>query len=93
MTTPPTSTTRLTTIWAALVAATVVSWLLGAGHAADDLFSSEVVAVLIIAITTVKVWYVGLDFMELRQSAPWLRRLFTAWLTVTSLALGALLVL
>ena len=88
-----TSTTRLATIWAGLVAATVLSWLLGAEHAADNVFSGEVVAGLIVAITAVKVWYVGLDFMELRDSAPWLRWLFTSWLAATSLALGALLVL
>lgn len=88
-----TSTTRLVTIWAGLVAATVLSWLLGAEHAADDVFSGEVVAGLIIAITAAKVWYVGLDFMEIRESAPWLRWLFTGWLAATSLALGALLVL
>ena len=88
-----TSTPRLVAIWAGLVAATVVSWLLGAEHAADGLFSGEVVAALIIAITAVKVWYVGLDFMELRASAPWLRWLFAGWLAATSLALGALLIL
>ena len=90
MTTPA---SRLVTIWAGLVVATVVSWLLGAEHAADDVLSGEGVAAAIIAITAVKVWYVGLDFMELRESARWLRRLFTAWLAVTSLALGALLLL
>lgn len=88
-----TSTHRLVTIWTGLVAATLVSWLLGVEHAADDLLSADGVAVAIVVISAVKVWYVGLDFMELRQSAPWLRRLFTTWLTVTSLALGALLVL
>ena len=87
-----TSTNRLVTIWAGLVAATVVSWLLGVEHAADDVLSGEGVAAAIIAITAIKVWYVGLDFMELRESAPWLRWLFTAWLVVTTLALGALLV-
>ena len=87
-----TSPSRLVTIWAGLVAATVVSWLLGVEHAADDVLSGDGVAVAIVAITAVKVWYVGLDFMELRESASWLRWLFIAWLAGTSLALGALLV-
>ncbi|GAA1750565.1 cytochrome C oxidase subunit IV family protein [Aeromicrobium alkaliterrae] len=87
-----TSPTRLVTIWAGLVAATVLSWLLGVEHAADDVFSREAVAALLVAITAVKVWYVGLDFMEVRESAPWLRWLFTAWLAATSLTLGTLLV-
>ena len=87
-----TSTTRLATIWAGLVAATVLSWLLGVEHAADDVLSGDGVAAAIVAITAVKVWYVGLDFMELRESAPWLRWLFTGWLAATSLTMGALLV-
>lgn len=65
-------------IWALLVAATVGSWTVGAGHG---------VALLVVAF--VKVRLVGLYFMELRSAPVPLRILFEGWVVVTcSLLIG-----
>ncbi|BBZ64523.1 cytochrome C oxidase subunit IV family protein [Mycolicibacterium monacense] len=60
--------------WLILVAATVVSWLVGADHGTGSLL-----AVLVLAIAAVKVRLVGLDFMELRQAPLPLRAAFECY--------------
>lgn len=66
---------RATVVWAALVAATVLSWILGtpAGNGVQAATAGA------LAIAFVKVRYVGLDFMELRGAAAALRVAFEAW--------------
>ena len=49
--------------WLFLVAATVVSWAVGAEHG-----TGSWVAVLVLGIAAIKVRLVGLDFMELRHA-------------------------
>jgi hypothetical protein len=66
---------RLGIVWVALIAATCVSWSLGAAA---------------LAIAFVKVRYIGLEFMELRGSAPLLRGLFEVYVLLVGAALLAL---
>ncbi len=66
---------RLTIVWAALVAATCVSWSVGAAA---------------LAIAFVKVRYIGLEFMELRGADAVLRGLFEAYVLVVGATLLAL---
>ncbi|MGB2921130.1 MAG: cytochrome C oxidase subunit IV family protein [Mycobacterium sp.] len=54
--------------WLFLVAATILSWLVGAEHGTGSL-----VAVVVLAIAAIKV---GLDFMELRHAPIPLRAAF-----------------
>lgn len=57
--------------WLILVAATIVSWAVGAEHG-----TGSMVGVLVLAIAAVKVRLVGLDFMELRHAPIPLRAAF-----------------
>lgn len=57
--------------WLLLVAATILSWVLGAEHGTGSL-----VAVVVLAIAALKVRLVGLDFMELRHAPVALRAVF-----------------
>ena len=60
--------------WLILVAATVVSWAVGAEHG-----TGAMVAIVVLAIAAIKVRLVGLDFMELRHAPIPLRVLFEAY--------------
>lgn len=60
--------------WLLLIAATVVSWAVGAEHG-----TGSAVAVVVLAIAAVKVRLVGLDFMELRRAPVALRAVFEAY--------------
>jgi hypothetical protein len=64
---------RTTAIWAALVACTCLPLAFGAAHGARVAVASALV------IAFVKVRFVGLEFMELRNANKVLRRLFQAW--------------
>ncbi|WP_304108153.1 cytochrome C oxidase subunit IV family protein [Mycolicibacterium bacteremicum] len=60
--------------WLFLVAATVLSWAVGAEHG-----TGSTVAVLVLGIAAIKVRLVGLDFMELRHAPLALRAAFEAY--------------
>ena len=49
--------------WLVLIAATLVSWAVGADHG-----TGSMAAVVVLAIAAIKVRLVGLDFMELRHA-------------------------
>lgn len=66
--------TRATVTWLMLVAATVLSWAVGAEHG-----TGSMVAVVVLAIAAIKVRYVGLDFMELRHAPIPLRAAFECY--------------
>jgi hypothetical protein len=70
---------RLTTVWALLVAATGLSWLL-AGH--HDSHGSTVTAGAAIALGLgfVKVRYIGREFIEVRNAPALLQRILDAWI-------------
>jgi Prokaryotic Cytochrome C oxidase subunit IV len=65
---------RSTLVWLALVAVTIVSWAVGAEHGIGS-----GIAVVVLAFAVVKVRFVGLDFMELRQAPLILRGIFEAY--------------
>ena len=60
--------------WLVLVAATVLSWAVGAEHGTGSL-----VAVVVLGIAAIKVRLVGLDFMELRHAPLPLRVAFECY--------------
>lgn len=60
--------------WLILVAATGVSWAVGAEHG-----TGSMVAIVVLAIAAIKVRLVGLDFMELRHAPVALRLLFEVY--------------
>ncbi len=71
--------------WLVLVAATVVSWAVGAEHGTGSL-----VAVVVLAIAAIKVRLVGLDFMELRHAPIPLRAMFESYCFVMWAVLSGL---
>lgn len=76
---------RSTVVWLALVLVTIVSWAVGADH---QLGSG--VAVVVLALAMIKVWFVGLDFMELRNAPMMLRGAFEAYCVVLWLVLAGM---
>ena len=76
----------VTAVWALLIAATVVSWLLGTRH---DVFvaSARVATVGVLVIAFVKVGLVGRHFMELRAAPRPLVLLFNAWVVAVCAAI------
>jgi len=80
-----------TVVWLFLVAATVVSWALGTDHGFVDDTTAASVTVLVVAF--VKVRFVGLYFMELKDAPVLLRALLELWcIAVCCLTLGLFLV-
>jgi heme/copper-type cytochrome/quinol oxidase subunit 4 len=76
---------RVTYVWLGLMALTcITTWGLS-----KDLFSPAVAVVGIFLIAAVKVRYVVLDFMELRQAPLPVRAAFEAWpVLVAAIILG-----
>lgn len=78
---------RINLVWLLLVVATTLSfgieWMLNSGHA--GLSKASIVAVIL--ITVVKVRYVVLDFMELRDAPLILRLMNELWI----IAVGVML--
>jgi heme/copper-type cytochrome/quinol oxidase subunit 4 len=71
---------RVTRVWIGLMVATcVTTWGLS-----KDLFSPQVAVVGIFLIAAVKVRFVILDFMELRQAPLPVRAAFEAWVAVVT---------
>lgn len=65
---------RSTVVWAALVTVTLVSWAIGSDHGTDS-----AIAILILGLAMIKVRFVGLDFMELRDAPVLLRGAFEGY--------------
>ena len=73
--------------WAFLVVATVVSWALGTDHAFVD--SMETASLIVLVVAFVKVRFVGLYFMELKDAPLPLRALIESYcLVVCCLTIG-----
>jgi Prokaryotic Cytochrome C oxidase subunit IV len=77
-------------VWFVLLAATLLSYLLGAEH---WLGSVPVRSSLILVIALVKVRFIGLYFMELREAPAGVRMLFSAWCLAAGIALIAMYLL
>jgi hypothetical protein len=66
--------TRAGVSWLILIAATLLSYALGADHG-----TGSVMAVVVLTIAAIKVRLVGLDFMELRNAPMPLRIAFEGY--------------
>jgi heme/copper-type cytochrome/quinol oxidase subunit 4 len=62
-------------VWGILIAATLLSWYLGADH---GIHNHRVATTVILLVAFVKIRFVGLYFMELRDAPSRLRTLFEA---------------
>ena len=71
--------TRITAIWFLLVAATALSWEMGHGVGFDDVRHA---GVAIIAVAFIKVRFVILDFMEIRNAPLFMRIIAEVWVVV-----------
>ena len=69
-----------TAVWLFLITATVVSWALGTNHGWVD--DETAVGVIVLVLAFVKVRFVGLYFMELKQAPLPLRALIEVWCVV-----------
>jgi heme/copper-type cytochrome/quinol oxidase subunit 4 len=74
-------------VWVGLIVATLLSYWLGSDH---GLSSAEARTLIIFVVAFVKVRFVGLYFMELRQAPVALRSLFEGWCVVVCLLLAGL---
>ena len=79
---------KVTPIWLLLILATALSWEFGHGLGFGSHYSYATVAIVLIAF--IKIRFVFLDFMELRNAPLPLRIIFEAWALVVG---GAILVL
>jgi hypothetical protein len=70
--------TPSTAVWLVLIAATTISWMLGTDHGFGS-SNHAASSVLILMIAFVKVRFIGLWFMELREAPAVLRSLFEAY--------------
>ncbi|TWS26445.1 hypothetical protein FK268_04225 [Tsukamurella sputi] len=75
-------------VWLGLIAVTGVSYWLGSGH---GMASPEAANAVILVVAFVKVRFIGIHFMDLKD-APWaLRSIFEAFCVIVCAALIAIL--
>jgi heme/copper-type cytochrome/quinol oxidase subunit 4 len=72
---------RSTAVWSVLVALTIVSWQVGT-HGSNR----DVATTLVLAVAFIKVRFVGLYFMELRDAPLPLRLIFEGYCLVVGTA-------
>ena len=72
------SRTPVTPVWLVLVAATAISWWLGADQGLGA-GAQQIATVLIMTVAFVKVSLVGMYFMELREAPAAMRLFFGGW--------------
>jgi heme/copper-type cytochrome/quinol oxidase subunit 4 len=82
--------TPATAVWMILVAATGVSWALGTQQGMHD---HRLASVIILLIAFIKVRFVGMYFMELREAPNTLRGLFEAYCVIVCALLGGIFIL
>jgi hypothetical protein len=83
---------RASATWAALMAATGLTWWLAADHQAGA-NSGHVLAAMAIPVAFLKVYLIGMEFMEVRGAPLVLRRVFGAWTCVFATVLTAIYLL
>ena len=76
---------RSTVVWLGLVMATLVSFTIGIDHGIGS-----GVALWVLALALIKVRYIGLDFMELREAPLILRGIFEAYCLALWLVLAGM---
>lgn len=76
---------RSTVVWLGLIIVTLVSFTVGADHGVGS-----GVALWVLALALIKVRYVGLDFMELRNAPLLLRGAFEGYCVVLWLVLAGM---
>ena len=76
---------RSTIVWLGLVIVTLVSFAVGADHGIGS-----GVALWVLALALIKIRYVGLDFMELRDAPLLLRGAFETYCIVLWLVLAGM---
>jgi len=72
--------TRLSLVWLALVAVTLLSF-------ETSLFGSGMAGTIVVTIALLKAWTVGWEFMELKHAPAVMRLLFAAWLLAVGVAI------
>jgi len=70
--------TPASVVWLVLVSATAFSWTLGAGHGLGP-DAQQLAGIAILAIAFVKIRFIGLYFMELREAPILLRGIFEVY--------------
>jgi Prokaryotic Cytochrome C oxidase subunit IV len=76
-----------TAVWLFLIAATAVQWALGTDHALID--DTTATSLILLVVAFVKVRFIGLYFMELKNAPLTLRMIFEGWcLIVCGLSIG-----
>jgi len=78
---------RITIVWLLLLAATLLSWELGHGFA---LSSPQLIRAAVISVAFIKVRYVILDFMEIRNAPLAMRLVAELWVLLVAATLIAL---
>ncbi len=76
--------------WIVLVAATLAAWWVGTDHGLSDPTAS---AALLLGVAVVKIYLIGMEFMELRRADPRLRRGFQAYCALVAIGLIGMLIL
>lgn len=84
--------TPASVVWLVLVAATAFSWSLGTEHGLGS-DAQELASIAILAVAFIKVRFIGLYFMELRESPVVLRGLFEGYCVVVGTLVMSLFVL
>jgi heme/copper-type cytochrome/quinol oxidase subunit 4 len=69
---------RITLVWLALIAATLVSWRVGTDHG----LHAHLATTIVVCVAFIKVRFVGLYFMELREAPVPLRAIFEGYCVV-----------
>ena len=83
--------TPATVVWVVLILATGLSWMLGTDHGLPH-HGQTLVSVAILLIAFIKVRFIGLYFMELRDAPTLLRALFETYcVAVCALVVGLFL--
>jgi hypothetical protein len=82
---------RVTVVFAGLVVATCITWWLGSVSSLTG-GAFGLAATLTILIVFTKIYFIGRDFMELRDAPLVLRSVFTLWVGVVAIAAAALVV-
>ncbi len=79
---------RITLVWALLVAVTCLSW--GSTQGSGWLRDPRAASALVMVIAFLKVRYILLEFMETREAPLWLRTVGEAWVVGVCAAIIAM---